>query len=82
MERELTKDELRWCRRLERALKAKPRSLEVYVALDSVTVLDKGAMDRCFVDSQTGSHFGDIDRVDEYGLFSIHTKITGDASGL
>ena len=95
VKRELTHSELLWCRRLARVLHTKPPSLEVYVRLNSVDVLSKGAMLREFISSE-GARVdevgglsspsirggGNLDKIGDHSLYSIITKITGDPSGL
>ncbi len=81
-ERELTKDESRWCRRLQRVLKDKPRTLEIYVGLGSVIILGAGARNRCFDESAQMGRAGSLDSINDYALFSFRADIEGDASGL
>ena len=77
-ERLFTKDEERWCRRLKRVFKDRPRTLEVHVGLGSIEILAEGGMERCFDDSFNGC----LDNIGDYVGFSIQTDITGDGSGL
>ncbi len=74
--RELTANELRWCRRLERVLKAKPRKLDIYVGMDTVDIFTEGVMEANF------DEYGDVDNLHDDTSFTIFTEIRGDGSGL
>ena len=75
-DRSLTVQEKRWCTRLKRVLNARPESLEIYVGLGDVSILDEGEHNRDFYEH------GHSDNLSSKALYSIRTPITGDASGL
>ncbi len=81
-ERQITHYEKLWCQRLKRTMDAKPRTLEVYVALNNIIILDEGGQERCFADKEAESGLGDSDNLEEYALYAFRAEITGDASGL
>ena len=81
-ERDLTKDELRWCHRLQRVLTDKPRKLEIYVGMNNVVILDTGGRERCFEEGGKFKRSGSVEAIDEYCLFSFQADIEGDASGM
>ncbi len=72
---ELTSDEQRWCRRLERVLKAKPRRLYVYVGQNSVDIMFTEDV-RSDDDREMARKLGEITK------YTILAKIEGDASSL
>ncbi len=73
--RNFSPDELRWCRRLERTLKAKPRDLYVYAGLGSIDIMLTDDVDK--------NDDGEAARkYPEWTQYSFVARIEGDASGL